>query len=104
MTGVIVGQQWDQTTPIVETHCCATMGPRVTLKQKLSLVIVAEHCCARIMWAHISARTVLDATMTLYDISTTKDTTMNRYHIVAKTTYVMWREERLCNVNINIKK
>jgi hypothetical protein len=33
-----VRQKLDQTTPIVGTHCCATMGPRITLEQQRTKV------------------------------------------------------------------
>jgi hypothetical protein len=49
------------------------------------------------IWADISPKIAKDATVTLYKTSArmTQDATMNRDHISARTTYLMWREEHL---------
>jgi hypothetical protein len=46
-----------------------------------------------------------DATMTLYKIRArmTQDATTNRVHISARTTYVMWNEERLWNFGVLLR-
>jgi hypothetical protein len=61
------------------------------LEKKISKVIVGRHCCAKMIWADISARIAKDATITSYKISarTILEATMNGDHISARTTYVM---------------
>jgi hypothetical protein len=99
--GSMAEQKLDQANTIVGTHCCATLGPRITLDQKRSEVIVEIHCCARRIWARISTRMAEDATMT-YIISARMnlEAKVNRDHISARTTCVMWPEERLWNVGV----
>lgn len=49
--------------------------------------IVGTHCCATMIWDHISARMTSAATLTLD-------------HINAITTYVMWYEEHIWNASL----
>jgi hypothetical protein len=64
------------------------MGPQIALEQKRSKVIFVGHCCARMIWACISARMAEDVTMTLHNISERMnwEAKMNRDHISSRTT------------------
>jgi hypothetical protein len=60
------------------------------------------HCCATVVWDHITEKFTLGATMTCDHISArmTKDATMTLGHMSATTTYVMWQEEHVWNVSV----
>lgn len=84
---------------IVGTNVAEHLGPGITVEQKRCYVIVGRLCCTRKVWAHISSRMAKDGKITLYNINAriTKDLAMNRQHIGARTTYVMWPEEHHWN-------
>jgi hypothetical protein len=91
------------------SHCCATMGLRISLEQEWPKVIVGRNCYALMTWDLISARITWDETR-IWDHITARMTQLWRgitlvqkwpktpELISATAIYVMWREEHLWNV------
>jgi hypothetical protein len=86
--------------PIVGTHCCATMGPRIKLVQELPKVTAGWHCWATMTWDDTEAEITWDATITWDSMCAriTYDAIMASDHISATKKCVTWREENLRNV------
>jgi hypothetical protein len=42
-------------TPVVRTQCCVTVGPRITMKQ-VDLITLLRDDCETVVWDYMSAR------------------------------------------------